>query len=401
MAAVEWGGRAAMFARILFRSLTVRSGAVAVAGTSIMVGAAVVSALMCLYFDISIKMSEELRTFGANFSIGAPPSHTGPSQGGPSHTGSSQGGRGFDRATYDAVLEAVPDGRLRGASPFLYGLVRLDLGNAVLAGVDFPGLRRVSPYWQVEGAWVTQDFDERNAMVGRRLAESMELKPGDTVSVLNRDRSQQTSVTVKGIIDAGDASDNQIFVNLSLAQRLFAAPGRVDVALLSIRADGAEADALAADLNGRFSGIDVRPIRKMSRSDGQILDRIEGLMALVAALILVITTLCVNATLTAMVAKRTPEIGLQKALGATDGAVVAQFLVETTWICLAGVVAGLALGAGLAQILGQAVFNGWVTFRPVVVPLTLGVSLAAALAAASIPIRNAVRVVPARVLRGE
>jgi len=382
--------RAAMFARILFRSLTVRGTAVLTAVLSVMVGAAVVSALLCLYFDISIKMSEELRSFGANFQIVAAP------QGAAARTA-----RGFGRDAYDAALAAVPGDRLRGASPFLYGLVRLDLGDAVLTGVDFTGLRRVSPYWQVEGAWITQDFDERNAMIGRRLAESMELKPGDSVTVVNRDRSQRTSVTVKGIIDAGDASDTQMFVNLSLAQRLFAAPGRVDAAMLSIRADGAEADALAAAMNGRLAGIDARPIRKMSQSDGRILDRIEGLMALVATLILVITTLCVNATLTAMVAKRTPEIGLQKALGATDGAVATQFLLETAGICLIGVAGGLLLGAGLAQILGQAVFNGWVTFRPLVIPLTAGVSLAAALAAASIPIRNAVRVVPARVLRGE
>lgn len=382
--------RAALFARLLVRSLTVRSAAVLTAVLSVMVGAAVVSALLCLYLDISIKMSEELRSFGANFQIVAAP-----------QSAAARTERGFARDAYDAALAAIPGERLRGASPFLYGLVRLDLGDAVLTGVDFTGLRRVSPYWQVEGAWITQDFDERNAMVGRRLAESMELKPGDSVTVVNRDRSQRTSVTVKGIIDAGDASDTQMFVNLSLAQRLFAAPGRVDAAMLSIRADGAEADALAAAINGRFAGIDARPIRKMSQSDGRILDRIEGLMALVATLILVITTLCVNATLTAMVAKRTPEIGLQKALGATDGAVATQFLLETAGICLAGVAGGLLLGAGLAQILGQAVFNGWVTFRPLVIPLTAGVSLAAALAAASIPIRNAVRVVPARVLRGE
>lgn len=380
--------RAAMFARILLRSLTVRGTAVLTAALSVMVGAAVVSALLCLYFDISIKMSEELRSFGANFQIVAVPPP-------------GAAARGFGRDAYDAALAAVPGDRLRGSSPFLYGLVRLDLGDAVLTGVDFTGLRRVSPYWQIEGAWITQDFDERNAMVGRRLAESMELKPGDSVTVVNRDRSQRTSVTVKGIIDAGDAADTQMFVNLSLAQRLFAAPGRIDAAMLSIRADGAEADALAAAMNGRLAGIDARPIRKMSQSDGRILDRIEGLMALVATLILVITTLCVNATLTAMVAKRTPEIGLQKALGATDGAVATQFLLETAGICLVGVAGGLLLGAGLAQILGQAVFNGWVTFRPLVIPLTAGVSLAAALAAASIPIRNAVRVVPARVLRGE
>jgi putative ABC transport system permease protein len=124
-------------------------------------------------------------------------------------------------------------------------------------------------------------------------------------------------------------------------------------------------------------------------------------MALVAAIILIISTLCVNATLTAMVAERTQEIGLQKALGASNRAIVAQFMSETAIIALAGVLLGMALGVALAQVLGQAIFNAWVTFRPVVLPLTVGVSLLAALTAAVLPLRGAVAVVPARVLRGE
>ena len=377
----------AMFLRLVFKALTVRNGQVLVALASITVGAAVVSALMSLYLDVKIKMSEELRTFGANFYVGQ----------------DASGGdeRGIPEPMLARIIAALPAGKLVGASSYLYGVARLDLGNAVVVGVDFAGLRRIAPYWQVEGDWVAVGFDDRNAMVGRRLAEAMELKVGQPVNIVNRDRTVQVRVTVKGIIDTGDAEDEQMFINLPLAQRLLGMPGRIDLAMFSIIAEGAEADALAADLNRSFSGIEAKPIRKISQSDGQILDKIDGLMALVAGIILIITTLCVNATLTAMVARRAPEIGLQKALGAGNSAVAAQFLFETAVICLAGVLAGLLLGGGLAQILGQAVFGGWVTFRPVVAPLTLGISLVAALTAAIVPIRGAVRIVPARVLRGE
>ena len=380
-------GGAAMFLTLVFKALTVRNGQVLVALASITVGAAVVSALMSLYLDVKIKMSEELRTFGANFYVGQ----------------ASSGGdeRGIPEPIFSRIVAVLPADKLVGASPYLYGVARLDLGNAVVVGVDFARLQRIVPYWQVEGNWVTVGFDDRNAMVGRQLAAAMELKVGQPVNIVNRDRTVQVRVTIKGIIDTGDAEDEQMFINLSLAQRLFGMPGRIDLAMFSIIAEGVEADGLAADLNRRFSGIEAKPIRKISQSDGQILDKIDGLMALVAANILIITTLCVNATLTAMVARRAPEIGLQKALGADNAAVAAQFLSETAAICVAGVLVGLLLGGGLAQILGQAVFGAWVTFRPAVAPLTLGISLAAALAAAVVPIRSAVRIVPARVLRGE
>ncbi|MBK1663891.1 hypothetical protein CKO38_08615 [Rhodospirillum rubrum] len=393
MAVVKQKGRWAMSLRLLVKSLLGPTSKIGVALASLAVGAAVVSALTSLYLDISIKMSEELRAFGANFMV-APLA-------GEAEAGAPPTARGMTTERLEAAIASVPADRLVGASPYLYGLVRLDLGNAVMVGVDFPGLRRLSPYWQVEGSWIGVAFDDRNAMVGRRLAESMGLKVGDGVTILNRAEGQQTRVTIKGIIDAGDQEDDQIFVALPLAQRLLGLAGRADFAMLSVVAQGPEADALAATITREFPDVSARPIRKISQSDGQILGKIDGLMALVAATILVITTLCVNATLTAMVARRTPEIGLQKALGADNRAIVAQVLAETTLICLVGVVLGLIIGYGLAQVLGQAVFNAWVTFRPVVIPLTLGVSLVAALIAAVLPVRGAVRVAPARVLRGE
>lgn len=375
-----------MFARILFKALTMRTGRVAVALAAIMVGATVVSALTNLYFDISIKMSEELRTYGANFFIGP---------------ATQKRESGIDQAVYDAILERIPGDRLVGASPYLYGLVHLDRGDAVLAGVSFDGLRRIAPYWQVTGAWIGVDFDDRNCMIGTRLAAALGVKVGDLIQINNRDGATQTRVRVKGIVETGKGEDEQIFVNLPLAQTILGMDRRTDFAMLSIVARGGEADALARELNQSFEGVEAKPIRKISESDGQILGKIDGLMALVAAIILIISTLCVNATLTAMVAERTQEIGLQKALGASNRAIVAQFMSETAIIALAGVLLGMALGVALAQVLGQAIFNAWVTFRPVVLPLTVGVSLLAALTAAVLPLRGAVAVVPARVLRGE
>lgn len=376
------GGRR-MFALLLWRSLSVRASRVAVALAALSVGAAVVSALLSLYLDIKVKMGEELRAYGANFVVAA-----------------ADPAKGVDQEALARALAAVPPDKLVGASPALYGVVRLDQGNAVLAGVDFPGLRRVSPYWQVSGAWVGVSFDQRNAMIGRRLAEAMQIRLGDSVTV-EGEGGLKAQVTVKGILESGDAEDEQMFVSLPLAQRLLARPGGADFAMLSVAVEGASADALAAAIDAAAPGVSAKPIRRISESDGVILDKIDGLMAVVAAFILVMTTLCVNATLTAMVAERAPEIGLAKALGADHRAIVAQFLGETALISVAGTLLGLVLGFGLAQLLGQAVFGAWVGFRPLVPPVTLVAAMATALAAAILPVRRAVRVAPARVLRGE
>ncbi|MFZ3207664.1 MAG: FtsX-like permease family protein, partial [Geobacteraceae bacterium] len=359
-----------MFWLILFKSLKVRKNRVSITFFSIMIGAATITALSSVYFDISTKMSRELRAYGANFFIGP---------------AASSRNRTIDARTIEDAIRMVPADKLVGASPYIYGVVRLDLGNVVMAGVDFPGLRRLSPYWQVEGKRITVDFDEDSCMIGKNLARNMELKVGDSVNVIRSETGFQKVLTVKGIVETGQAEDEQIFVNLPLAARILGMEGQVNHAMLSIVTEGTDIDLLAARMEGRFPGLDAKPIRKVSYSDGKILEKIKGLMAIVAVIILTVTTLCVMTTLIAIVSERTREIGLMKAIGADDRGIALQFLSETLIMGVAGVAAGLVAGFVLAQVLGQAVFGSYISFRMIVIPMTLAPSVAAALLAAAMP----------------
>lgn len=56
-----------MFWRLVIRALRLRMQRVSVVFAALMVGAAIVTAMSAVYFDINAKMSQELRTFGANF----------------------------------------------------------------------------------------------------------------------------------------------------------------------------------------------------------------------------------------------------------------------------------------------------------------------------------------------
>jgi putative ABC transport system permease protein len=375
-----------MFLRILFKSLKVRRNRVAITFCSVAIGASIITALASVYFDISAKMSRELRTYGANFFIGPK---------------ASSGSRIIETGVVDAALKMVPADKLIGASPYLYGLVRLDLGNAVLAGVDFPGLRKLSPYWQVDGEWISVNFDEDSCMVGKHLAKNMELKVGSSVNVIRGETGFHKPLVVKGIVETGQAEDEQIFVNLSLAKKILGESAGVNHVMLSVMTLGSDMDQLAARMEQSLPGIDAKPIRKVSYSEGKILDKIKGLMAIVAVIILSVTTLCVMTTLIAVVSERTREIGLMKAIGADDRGIVLQFLCEIMIIGIAGIAAGLGAGFLLAQVLGQAVFGSAISFRFMVLPVTLVPSLLAALLAAALPVRMALGIVPAKVLKDE
>ncbi len=374
----------AMFLRILFKSLKIRKNRVFITFFSIMIGASIITALASIYFDISAKMSRELRAYGANFFVGP---------------AAATGERTVASRTIEEVVRMVPPDKLTGASPYLYGVVRLDLGNAVLAGVDFAGLKRLSPYWQVEGKWITVDFDVDSCMIGKTLARKMELKVGDSVNVIRTETGFQKALTVKGIAETGQAEDEQIFVNLPLAEQILGSDGRVNHAMLSIVTEGTDIDGLSAAMQRAFPEVDAKPIRKISYSEGRILDKIKGLMAIIAVIILTVTTLCVMTTLITVVSERTREIGLMKAIGADNRDIVRQFLAETLIIGVAGVAAGLGVGFLLAQVLGQAVFGSFIAFRMAVLPMTLIPSILASLLAAALPVRMAVGIVPAQVLK--
>jgi putative ABC transport system permease protein len=379
-------GKVRMFSLILFKSLKIRRNRVAITFFSITIGAAIITALSSVYFDISAKMSRELRAYGANFFIGPK---------------ISSGIRTIDARTIEEATRMVPPDKLIGVSPYLYGVVRLDLGNAVLAGVDFAGLKKLSPYWQVEGKWITVDFDENSCVIGKTLAKHMELKLGDTVNVIKSETGVQRKLVIKGIAETGQAEDEQIFVNLALAGKILGHEGKVNHAMLSVVTEGTDIDGVAARLESRFPGMDAKPLRKVSFSDGKILKKIKGLMAIIACIILTVTTLCVMTTLIAVVSERTREIGLMKAIGADDRDIAAQFLSETLIIGVAGVLAGLVVGFGLAQVLGHAVFGSAISFRLIVLPVTMLPSIMASLLAAALPVRMAVSVVPAKVLKEE
>ncbi|TSJ59382.1 ABC transporter permease [Atlantibacter subterranea] len=375
------GGKHSMLWLLVWRALRLRMQRVSVVFAALTVGAAIVTALSAVWFDINAKMSEELRTFGANFYIG------------PGH------GKSMDQRELQPIIDDAPPGLINAASPMLYGMARTELEKVVVMGVWFESMPKLSPYWQVTGDWVGVNFDDRNAMAGVKLAGRLNLKVGDSVTVITDDGKKK--LRIKGLVEAGDATDNMLIVNIDLAQTLLHKTGELNHALLSVNNDLGQVDQYADTLQKQYPQLDIRPIRKVSASEGQVLDKIKGLMGLVSIVILALSSLCVNTTLMAIVGERAKEFALQKALGATHRDIIRQMLAETGLIALAAVACGWVLGYLLAQLLGMTVFNATIALRLPVLPITLILSLLVAAAAAIVPVRRAVSVEPAKVLKGE
>ena len=373
-----------MFWRLIFRALRLRLQRVLIIFTALTVGASIVTAMAAVYFDINTKMSQELRTFGANFYIG-----------------SSDGGM-MNQAELNAILQKAPDGFITAASPYLYGVTRSDLEKIVLMGVNFDAMRILAPYWQITGSAINVNFDDRNAMIGKTLAERLHVKVGDSLQ-LSKNAVEKHSFNIKGIVEAGDATDNMLIVNVEFAQNWLDKEGVVNNALLNVQNEqGANTvDQFAEKIMQQYPDLTARPIRKVSASEGQILEKIKGLMGLISLVILVLATLCVNTTLIAIVGERSKEFALQKSLGAKKFDIIRQISTEILIIAFCAIIIGLGLGYLLAQVLGITVFKSYIDIRLPVLPITIVLSLLVAFVAVIIPTRRALSINVANVLKGE
>ena len=373
-----------MFWRLIFRALRLRLQRVFIIFTALTVGASIVTAMAAVYFDINTKMSQELRTFGANFYIG-----------------SADGGM-MNQAELNAILQKAPDGFITAASPYLYGVARSDLEKIVLMGVNFDAMRILAPYWQITGSAINVNFDDRNAMIGKTLAERLHVKVGDSLQ-LSKNAVEKYSFNIKGIVEAGDATDNMLIVNVEFAQNWLDKEGVVNNALLNVQNEqGANTvDQFAEKIMQQYPDLTARPIRKVSASEGQILEKIKGLMGLISLVILVLATLCVNTTLIAIVGERSKEFALQKSLGAKKFDIICQISTEILIIAFCAIIIGLGLGYLLAQVLGITVFKSYIDMRLPVLPITIVLSLLVAFVAVIIPTRRALSINVANVLKGE
>ncbi len=330
-------------------------------------------------------------------------------------------------------------------------------------GTNFvTGAKLTHPYWKIQGSWfhdVPESFKACSlwpafsvhdvnadlagaemaaekvqssavceAVVGVTLASTYPggINPGQTIYVWfpSNGKFNQIGLRVTGIVSTGDAEDRAILVPLSVAQTLSGHPGQfrqLFVSALTKPADSlSERDpksltpteydrwfcspyisSISYQIGQILPGTDIRAIRRVADSEGKILSRISTLLWIVTLAALIAAGLAVAATSATSVLQRRAEIGIMKAIGATNGLVGSIFLTEQLLLALAGGTVGFALGLILARILGTSVFGTPAEPRLILLPIILGLAALVAIAGSLIPLRRAARFDPVPILRGE
>jgi putative ABC transport system permease protein len=241
------------------------------------------------------------------------------------------------------------------------------------------------------------------------------------VTVVAGDRAH--TLTISGVVSTGGREDNAILAPLGVAQEMAGRPGSYRTLLVSALTKPADTfserdpatmtpaeydrwycspyiSSISHQMQQELPGVEVRAIRQVAEGEGRILTRVGVLMWMVTIAALFASALAVGATSATTVIERRSEIGLMKALGASDRSVAAFFVAEQLFLAIAGGIAGYALGVLLARVLGLGIFGIAPTLRLILFPVVLLLAAMVTLAGCLVPLARASRVDPAPVLRG-
>lgn len=417
-----------MFLRLVYQSFRRQQRRKLLAGVSIALGVTVATAMIAVATDIGDKINRELRSYGANISVTPQADALDVRIGGVDLKPATNGAY-LSEASLPEIKGIFWRNNIEGFAPFLPVPVTLSNGAHVdLVGTYFDkklrygkedfttGVRKISPWWKVTGAWPGDDSDD--VLVGAALANSLGVKAGDSLPLGGR------SLHVSGILTTGGSEDNQIIAPLALAQAMLGRPDAVKQVQVSAltkpeddfarknpkalnKADfdrwfcSPYAKSIAFQLSQAIPGARAVEIRQVSQNEGNVLSHIEGLMLLVTIAALLASALAVSAAMATAILERRSEVGLMKAIGAANASIAGLFFTEAALLAVVGGAVGFALGALLARRIGLWIFASQVSISPVLFPVVIALAVIVTFLGSAASIRKAMQYEPVMALRGD
>ncbi len=394
----KFGGRKMtknkMFFRMISASLVRRRSRMIVALLAIAIGATILSGLLTVYIEVPRQMGAEFRNYGANMIFTATE----------------------DKLTQEDVnsaLSIIAPEDLVGAAPYRYETVKIHEQPILAAGTDMEQTKATSPYWSVDGEWPSTSEE---ILLGAGVADSLQLSVGDVVTVSytpqdtddNSSENKEESIldnyidfTVVGILNTGGSEEDYVYMSTEDMDTLTGISGDIDLVELSILANSEQLSRYAEDIESSVPAVNAGLVKRVTASETTVLSKLQGLILLVTIVVLGLTMICVATTMTAVVAERRREIGLRKAIGASDSSIVKEFMGEGVFLGGVGGILGSVLGFVFAQTVTMKVFSGTISMRPALVPITIIASVAVTVIASILPIKSATSIEPAIVLKGE
>jgi len=272
---------------------------------------------------------------------------------------------------YGHVMDVVASNKnVRGVAPFVLGpvLIETEPTNGAQPLVAVPYVRGIDPGHESSVSVLPKsiiagqfDLSGRSLIIGSGIADSLNLSVGDRVSVYSvkdfqrmkkhQGESDEEAVlpddyTVTGIFDVGyfDYNATVVVTSIENAQELYDLGDSVHGLMVMLN-DPYQAGKVRTELQ-KVLGENYR-ITTWTEENSALLGAIlveKNVMFYLLFFIVIVAALCILSAQITFVVQKTREIGMLKALGATNFQISSVFLGQSAIIGVLGVLAGYGLG---------------------------------------------------------
>jgi putative ABC transport system permease protein len=305
------------------------------------------------------------------------------------------------------VIEAVVDSNIKGQ------------GNLLVLGTDMTGDRSLRDYDLESGdeAIVADPLvflaQPDSLILSKVFADRNHLAVGDRLRLGTVDGEK--AFTIRGITKASGLASafggNLAIMDIYAAQKMFGRGRTFDRIDLAMKPGVTVADC-ERELRALLGpGFQIQPPASRGQQFEAMLAGYSTMLNVSSAFALFIGMFIIYNSFSVAVTQRRSEIGILRALGATQAQIRWLFLGESAALGLIGSIAGLGVGVLIAHAIASSVSTivadvYYVAQRaeeiagdPLVLGVALGIGIATSLIAAAIPARNAARVDPVRALQ--
>ncbi len=330
----------------------------------IFVGIASVVALISISQGLQDSISQQFKSLGTDIIMVMP--------------GGGQGLSGFVGSTssyltnHDADVIKTANG-VDIVGGMLYKMAQVEYGNELkylfVIGIPMGDAKEIidnmASYHVTEGRSF-KDGDRYVVGIGYLIAYEnffkTNIKIGDRIKISGQ------GFQVVGILDrvGNPEDDKQVYVTMDIARKLFNEPDKLNVIMVQPKT-GDDPAVVAENIKQELrrdrglkrgsEDFTVQTSQQLLESVGTILGVVQVIVLGVAAISLLVGGIGIMNTMYTSVLEQTKNIGIMKAVGATEKDILTIFLFESGILGLVGGVVGVLAGVGIGQVVQSAAAN--------------------------------------------
>lgn len=368
----------------------------------VVIAASAIVAVITTFTAATDSLYDESSKFGANIII-RPQTNSIPLIEGSTTLGSISTGENYiDESKLPNIYTIENSANLAVVSPRLYGIANIGSSTSspvILMGVDPKEEPKIKAWWKLDGRWISAEDGERTeVMLGSDIAKPLGLVTGSTISLTNGNNSVDGDV-VAVIETTGGSEDGYIITSLKTAQYLFDNEGKISSIEVRALCNDCPVEEMSRQIEAALPNVEARAMSQIVQSEMALIKRTRSSAMAVSIITLLVSALTVASTMLASVNEKLKEIGIMRAVGASDIQIVSMLLFEGAIIGAIGGSVGFVLGTLVSFVAAPLLLS--VTPSPIwiLLPAAAGVSIAVGMAASVIPAKRAVSIDPAEVLR--